>query len=240
MPDLDYLEKQIKWPLWLGCVCRSARSDLRDAEFEEPSVFLAVFHFIQSSMLYSPLLGPGLFFSFVFFFYTDGRTSWTSDQPVARPLPTHRTTQTQNNLTHRHPCLSGIRTYDPSGFYFFGLWDNWHCGHSWPIVPVSGDSEDDCGEQMECRLAGGNRSSRRKPAPAPLLSTTKSHMPRSGFEPRTAAVGSRRLTAWTMARPLRTTFHTYCTTSGWLSRVVFTQYPPLPHQKGIKVFNIKL
>jgi hypothetical protein len=27
-------------------------------------------------------------------------------------------------------------------------------GHSWPIVPASGDSEDDCGEQMECRLAG--------------------------------------------------------------------------------------
>jgi hypothetical protein len=27
------------------------------------------------------------------------------DQPVARPLPTHRTTQTQNKRTHRHPCL---------------------------------------------------------------------------------------------------------------------------------------
>jgi hypothetical protein len=38
-------------------------------------------------------------------------------------------------------------------------------------------------KQMECRLAGGNRSSRRKPAPAPLLSITKSHMTRLGFEP---------------------------------------------------------
>jgi hypothetical protein len=28
--------------------------------------------------------------------YTVGRTSWTGDQPVARPLPTHRTTRTQN------------------------------------------------------------------------------------------------------------------------------------------------
>jgi hypothetical protein len=28
-------------------------------------------------------------------------------------------------------------------------------------------------KQMECRLAWGNRSSRRKPAPAPLLSKTK-------------------------------------------------------------------
>jgi hypothetical protein len=27
---------------------------------------------------------------------TAGRTPWTEDQPVARPLPTHRTTQTQN------------------------------------------------------------------------------------------------------------------------------------------------
>jgi hypothetical protein len=25
---------------------------------------------------------------------------------------------------------------------------------SWPIVPASGDNEDDCGEQMECRLTG--------------------------------------------------------------------------------------
>jgi hypothetical protein len=32
-------------------------------------------------------------------FFTDGRTPWTSDQPVARPLPTHRTTQTQNKRT---------------------------------------------------------------------------------------------------------------------------------------------
>jgi hypothetical protein len=28
----------------------------------------------------------------------------------------------------------------------FGLLGYWHCGHSWPIVPASGDSEDDCGE----------------------------------------------------------------------------------------------
>jgi hypothetical protein len=31
-------------------------------------------------------------------------------------------------------------------FYFFGLRGHWHCGHSWPIVPASGDSEDDWGE----------------------------------------------------------------------------------------------
>jgi hypothetical protein len=55
--------------------------------------------------LHSHLLGHGLFFSFVIFFYTVGWTPWTSDQSVARPLSTHRTTQTQNKCTHKHPCL---------------------------------------------------------------------------------------------------------------------------------------
>jgi hypothetical protein len=32
--------------------------------------------------------------------YAVGRTPWTGDQPVAKPLPTHRTTQTQNKRTH--------------------------------------------------------------------------------------------------------------------------------------------
>jgi hypothetical protein len=49
--------------------------------------------FIHSSMALQPSIGLwGLFFSFTIFFYTDGRTPWTGDQPVARPLPTHRTT----------------------------------------------------------------------------------------------------------------------------------------------------
>jgi hypothetical protein len=38
------------------------------------------------------------FFSFLIL-YTVDRTPWTGDQPVARPLPTHRTTQTQNKST---------------------------------------------------------------------------------------------------------------------------------------------
>jgi hypothetical protein len=33
--------------------------------------------------------------------FTDGRTPWTGDQLVARPLPKHRTTQTQKNA-HIH------------------------------------------------------------------------------------------------------------------------------------------
>jgi hypothetical protein len=31
-------------------------------------------------------------------------------------------------------------------FFNSGLWGYWHCGHSWPIVPASGDNEDDCRE----------------------------------------------------------------------------------------------
>jgi hypothetical protein len=58
------------------------------------------------------LLDLDHFFNFLIL-YTVGRTLWTGDQPVAMPLPTHRTTQTQNK-PHRHPCVSGIRTHDPS------------------------------------------------------------------------------------------------------------------------------
>jgi hypothetical protein len=43
-------------------------------------------------------MGFGRFFSFLIF-YTVGRTPCTGDQPVARPLPRHRTTQTQNKRT---------------------------------------------------------------------------------------------------------------------------------------------
>jgi hypothetical protein len=44
------------------------------------------------------LLDLGHFFTFLIL-YTFRRTPWTGDQPVARPLPTCRTTQTQNKRT---------------------------------------------------------------------------------------------------------------------------------------------
>jgi hypothetical protein len=43
-------------------------------------------------------LDLGQFFSFLIL-RTVGRTPWTGDQPVARPLPTRRTTETQNRRT---------------------------------------------------------------------------------------------------------------------------------------------
>jgi hypothetical protein len=53
--------------------------------------------------------------AFVFQFH-DGRSPWTSDQLVARPLPKHRTLQTQNKHIHTPNIhiLCGIRIHDPS------------------------------------------------------------------------------------------------------------------------------
>jgi hypothetical protein len=47
--------------------------------------------------------------------FTESRTLWTSDQLVARPLPKHRTTQTQNKHIHipNIHALFGVRTHDP-------------------------------------------------------------------------------------------------------------------------------
>jgi hypothetical protein len=65
--------------------------------------------------------GPGRFFLIL---YTVGRTPWTGDQPVSRPLPTH-TTQTRNKRTetsmHRVgfeptiPAFEGAKTVHALG-----------------------------------------------------------------------------------------------------------------------------
>jgi hypothetical protein len=65
--------------------------------------------------LYSPC-GSWLLFQFLNL-YTVGRTPWTGDEPVARPLPTHRKTQTLNKRTLTSADIrasSGIRAHDPS------------------------------------------------------------------------------------------------------------------------------
>jgi hypothetical protein len=61
-------------------------------------------HHICLCMALQPSVEPWPLLSFLIF-YTVGRTPWMGDQPVARPLPTHRTTQTQNKRTHTHPCF---------------------------------------------------------------------------------------------------------------------------------------
>jgi hypothetical protein len=65
--------------------------------------------FVHSSMALQLFVGPWPLLQFHNHFYTDGRTPWTNDQPITRPLPTHRI----NAHTDIH-VLSGIRTHDPS------------------------------------------------------------------------------------------------------------------------------
>jgi hypothetical protein len=50
-------------------------------------------------MILQPVVGPWPLLQFRNLSYTVGRTPWRSDQPVARPLPTHRTRQAQNKRT---------------------------------------------------------------------------------------------------------------------------------------------
>jgi hypothetical protein len=60
----------------------------------------SIYSFFHSSMAIQPFVGPWPFPQFRNHFYTDGRILWTIGQPVARPLPIHRTKQ-----THTYPYL---------------------------------------------------------------------------------------------------------------------------------------
>jgi hypothetical protein len=65
-------------------------------------------------MALQPSVGPCQLFQFLDRIYTVGRTPWTGDQPVVRPLLTQRATQTQKNAHTDIHAWSGIRTHDPS------------------------------------------------------------------------------------------------------------------------------
>jgi hypothetical protein len=60
---------------------------------------MSSFKFLLLPLEHTASVKPLFHFGFLIL-YTVGRTPWTGDQPVARPLPTHRTTQTQNKRTH--------------------------------------------------------------------------------------------------------------------------------------------
>jgi hypothetical protein len=83
----------------------------------------------------------------------------------------------------------------------------------WPIVPAPDVDDDDdydddynCGAISRMRIGRGNRSTRRKPAPVPLCPP---QIPNGLTRARTrsASVGSRRLTAWAMARTISVTLY---------------------------------
>jgi hypothetical protein len=64
----------------------------------------------------------------------------------------------------------------------------------WPIVPAPGDCDDDDGEFGGMKTGRGNRSTRRKPTPAPLCPPQIAH-DQTQAQTRAASVGSQRLTA---------------------------------------------
>jgi hypothetical protein len=74
--------------------------------------------------------------------------------------------------------------------------DTW--ATDWPIVPAPGDYED--GEFDGMKMGGGNRSTRRNPALAPLC-PPEIPIDQNRARTRTPEVGSQQLTAYTMARP---------------------------------------
>jgi hypothetical protein len=55
--------------------------------YNDPKVLKRRYLYIYGS---TALVGLGRFFSLLIL-YTVSRTPWTGDQPVAKPLPTHRT-----------------------------------------------------------------------------------------------------------------------------------------------------
>jgi hypothetical protein len=78
--------------------------------FIHPSIHLSKYLSVYGSTVLLFDLGRSINFVIL---YPVGRTPWTGDQPVTRPLPTHRTTQTEKTHTNIH-ALSRIRTHDLS------------------------------------------------------------------------------------------------------------------------------
>jgi hypothetical protein len=80
---------------------------------QKPNKFTSVslFCLSPSVWLYSPL-DLVRFFSLLIL-YTVDRIPWTEDQPIARPLPTHRTTRTQNKRTQTSMLRVGFETTTP-------------------------------------------------------------------------------------------------------------------------------
>jgi hypothetical protein len=72
-----------------------------------------------------------------------------------------------------------------------------YCGHQWPIVLAPGDYDD---EEIGGMIGRENRNTRRKPAPVPLCPPQSPHAART--RTRAAAMGSNRITARAMARPI--------------------------------------
>jgi hypothetical protein len=71
-----------------------------------------VAYFNYLAMALQPFVGPRPHFSFVILDIV-GRTPWTGDQPVAKPLPIHRTTQIQNKRIQTSMPQVGFESSTP-------------------------------------------------------------------------------------------------------------------------------
>jgi hypothetical protein len=89
---------------------RSALNNVTHREI--PKIWFRRLVLELSLCVYSSLLDLAHFFTFLFL-YTVGRTPWTGDQPVARPLPTHRAAQTQNKRTQTSTSGVGFEPMIP-------------------------------------------------------------------------------------------------------------------------------
>jgi hypothetical protein len=74
------------------------------------SIYLSIYPSIYSS---TSLVNLARFFFQFLNLYTVGRTLWTGDQPVSRPLPTHRTTQIENKRTQTFMPRVGFESMIP-------------------------------------------------------------------------------------------------------------------------------
>jgi hypothetical protein len=90
------------WTLWRGSLSRC-----REWNSSSPGPYLSVYGFTVL------LLDLCRFFSFLIL-YTFGRTPWTGDEPVTKPLPTHRTAQTQNKRTQTSMPWMGFEPAIPA------------------------------------------------------------------------------------------------------------------------------
>jgi hypothetical protein len=64
-------------------------------------------------MALQPFVGPWSIFQFLEIVHTVGRTPWTGDRSVARPLRAHRTAQTWNKPTQTSMSQVGFEPMYP-------------------------------------------------------------------------------------------------------------------------------
>jgi hypothetical protein len=131
-------------------------------------------------------------------------TSWSPVQGVLPSVPDQETEETQPYApkTGASSSVGATRKKEKKS--------SWGVGWDWVHLvrrPLTGllyqpRTTDECGAVGGMRIGRRNRSTRRKPTPVPLCPPQIPH-DLTWARTRAAAVRSRRLTAWAMARPFK-------------------------------------